>query len=150
MDIETELNEKILVLQRALPQLKVVEIEMGKIESNLNEATEKMKEVGDCLPFVKESLARLEMLARKCCLKRLMVNSANTKIEDVLSLVNEPDKLLELVMEKVVQLSLPMENLPKTLVTQILEWPSKKMENVRIKLFLIDLLKLDEINLSSG
>ena len=92
MDIETELNEKIMVLQRALPQLKVVQIEMGKIESNLNEATEKIKDVGDCLPFINEALVSLEMLARKSCFKHL-VN--NIKKEDEFSLVTEPDTSLE-------------------------------------------------------
>ena len=147
METETELSLKILVLKRALPQLKQVEIEMGKIESNLNEATEKLKEVADCLPFVKEALARLDVLAKKCCLKRLIVSNANTKIQDILYMVTEPSSLLELVMEKVLHMKLTREELPKTLMEQLLEWPTKKMENDRIKLFVIDQLKLDELNL---
>ena len=51
-----------MVLLRALPQLKVFEKEMDKIESNLNEATEKDKDVGDSLPFINEALVILEVL----------------------------------------------------------------------------------------
>ena len=140
MDIESQLHEKILVLQRALPRLKVFQYEMWKMEAYLQDATDHMKKVTGCIPFVQEqeALARVKMLATKCCLKRLMVNSANTKIEEVLSLVTEPDTLLELVMEKVVQINLPMEDLPKTLVAQLLEWPSKRTELVGIKLFIIE------------
>ena len=136
MDIETQLNEKILVLQRALPRLKVFQYEMWRMEAYLQDATDQMKKVTGCIPFVQEqeALARVKMLATKCCLKRLMVNSANTKIEEVLSLVTEPDTLLELVMEKVV---------PKTLVVQLLEWPSKRTELVGIKLFIIEDLFAD-------
>ena len=143
MDPETELSEKILLLRRTLPQLKVVEMEMCNIESNLREAKDKFNEAAECLPFISEAVRRIDMLSRKCLLKRLMVNSATANIEAILSLVTEPDTLLDLVMEVVLQLDLPVDNVPGTVVTQLLDWPGKKMENVRIKLFLIDLLKVD-------
>ena len=75
-----------MVLLRALPQLKVFEKEMDKIESNLNEATEKDKDVGDSLPFINEALVILEVLTRKCCFKSLRMNLVNIKKEEDLSL----------------------------------------------------------------
>ena len=74
-----------MVLLRALPQLKVFEKEMDKIESNLIEATEKDKDVGDSLPFINEALVILEVLT-SCCFKSLRMNLVNIKKEEDLSL----------------------------------------------------------------
>ena len=65
MDFETALHEKILVLQRALPPLKKVELDIGKDEAVLNELTEEMRKVAACLSFVPEqgTLDRVERLA---------------------------------------------------------------------------------------
>jgi len=41
------------------------------------------------------------------------------------------------------ELRLPLDNLPRTLITQVSEWPIKREECDKIKLFLIDKLKVD-------
>ena len=142
MSIRSELCEKIVALQSILPKLKTTEFEMLRIESYIEEFSSGFKNA-NIGPFVSQALIKMERLFRKCQLKRMMVNFANEKIENTLQLVTEPESLLELGMDRVVELRLPLDNLPRTLVTQVSEWPIKREECDKIKLFLIDKLKVD-------
>ena len=140
--IRSELCEKIVALQSILPKLKTTEFEMLRIETYVHEFLSGFKNATSG-PFVSEALIKMERLSRNCQIKRMMVKFANEKIEDTLQLVTEPESLLELGMDRVVELRLPLDNLPRTLAPQVSEWPIKREECDKFKLFLIDKLKVD-------
>ena len=142
MNLRSELCEKIVVLQSILSELKTTKFEMLRIESCIQKFLSGFKHA--CIgPFVSETLIKMERLSRKCQLKRMMVNFVNEKIVYTLQLVTEPESLLELGLDRVVELRLPLDNLPRTLVTQVSEWPIKREEFDKFKLRLIDMLKVD-------
>jgi uncharacterized protein YerC len=128
-----------------LADMLKVELDIGKDEAELNELTEEMRKVAACLSFVPDlgTLNRVEWLARKCSVKRLAANKAYNQIKEVLLLVTKPDSLVKMMLEKVVHIKLPTEDLPGTLRTQLLEWPKDRRELIRNKSSMIDDLLVD-------
>eukprot|EP00092_Neocalanus_flemingeri_P032388 GFUD01035217.1.p1 GENE.GFUD01035217.1~~GFUD01035217.1.p1 ORF type:complete len:149 (-),score=48.51 GFUD01035217.1:103-549(-) len=148
--MESELEVKILVLRMSVALLNKLKLEMDIVESNLQEFTDRLKKAPNIFPDGDEFRVRFDVLAKEFFVKCVDVNSAKTQMESILSMVTKPCSLFECAMEKVFELKLPTEELPKTIVIEVLEWPNQKVENTRKKLVQIDQLNLDEINFFSG
>eukprot|EP00092_Neocalanus_flemingeri_P108288 GFUD01139066.1.p1 GENE.GFUD01139066.1~~GFUD01139066.1.p1 ORF type:complete len:146 (-),score=31.79 GFUD01139066.1:80-517(-) len=145
MEGERELDEIILVLRMSLAHLNELELEMDLLMKDM-EIIDKLKKITDIFPDSEKDRVK----AKEFFDKRLNINTAKTKMENLLFMVTKPCSLLELSMEKVVEVNITREELPKTLELKVLEWPTKKIENTRKKLFIIDQHNFDELNFIIG
>merc|ERR1739842_89980 len=88
-----------------------------------------------------EAFDKFEMHLRvgRCLNKGSMLKSL---LRYSLSVVtgSNPNSLMELAMDKVVEENLPPDMLPRTLVTEVMNWPKKKERDLRWKLVMLDIL----------